>query len=326
MGESTNNTQEQARLVQHGKRGKMNPNHRYLLIVNPEAGSRRTMQALPEIDHLLRKRGAKFEFHFTDEPGHATQLVQEIGRDFDVVVSVGGDGTINEILNGMPELDMPLGIIPIGTGNDFARSCSIPVDSVTTAIDILLAHDVKTLDVGEVNGRRFINVMGIGFEGRANDIGQKLSFLKGAPKYIIAIGFTFFSYKRIPMHIEFNDMVLDEDMLLLSIGNGWNVGGGLQLTPKAQLDDGVFDLCVVKNIGKMRIISNFLKLYDGTITDLPEIEQYKTNKILIESDVAIPVHTDGERVLPVPHRFDVSIHPAAQQMIGNWSADKRQLG
>ncbi len=303
----------------------MNPNHRYLLIVNPEAGSRRTMQALPEIDHLLRTRGAKFEFHFTDEPGHATQLVQELGRDFDVIVSVGGDGTINEILNGMPDLDKPLGIIPIGTGNDFALSCSIPVSSVESAIDILLKHELKTLDVGEVNGRRFINVMGLGFEGRANDIGQKLAFMKGAPKYILAIGFTFFSYHRILMHVEFNDTILNEKMFLISVGNGWNVGGGLQLTPRARLDDGKFDLCVVKQIARYRIVTNFLKLYNGTIGDLPEIEHFQTDHLVIESETAIPVHTDGERILPVPHRFDVSIHPAAQVMIGNWSADTRQF-
>lgn len=301
----------------------MNPNHRYLLIVNPEAGSRRTMQALPEIDHLLRKRGAKFEFHFTDEPGHATQLVQEIGRDFDVIVSVGGDGTINEILNGMPDLDMPLGIIPIGTGNDFARSCNIPVDSVLQAVDILLKHDIKILDVGEVNGRRFINVMGLGFEGRANDIGQKLSFMRGAPKYILAIGFTFFSFRRIPMKVAFNDMALDQEIFLISIGNGWNVGGGLQLTPRALMDDGKFDICLVREIARRRIVTNFLKLYNGTIGDLPEIEHFRTDKLVIESEKAIPVHTDGERILPVPHRFEVSIHPAAQAMIGNWRAEKR---
>ena len=303
----------------------MNPNHRYLLIVNPEAGSRRTMQALPEIDHLLRERGTKFEFHFTDEPGHATQLVQKLGRDFDVIVSVGGDGTINEIPNGMPDLDKPLGTIPIGPGNDLPLSCSIPVSSLSSAIDILLKHELKTLDVGEVNGRRFINVMGLGFEGRANDIGQKLSFMKGALKYILAIGYTFFSYRRLPMHVEFNNTTLNEKIFLISVGNGWNVGGGLQLTPRARLDDGKFDLCIIKQITRYRIVTNFLKLYNGTIGDLPEIEHFQTAHLVIESEMAIPVHTDGERILPVPHRFDVSIHPAAQVMIGNWSADTRQF-
>ena len=116
--------------------------HRYLLIVNPEAGSRSTMKALPEIERLLLDRKAEYEFHFTKEKGHATELVKEVGSGFDVVVSVGGDGTINEIVNGMPDLNKPMGIIPIGTGNDFARTCSIKIGDLDAAVDVLLAHDV----------------------------------------------------------------------------------------------------------------------------------------------------------------------------------------
>jgi len=302
---------------------KAKPEHRYLLIVNPEAGSRSTMQALPEIDLLMQERGANFEFHFTQERGHATKLVQEIGDKFDVIVSVGGDGTINEIINGMPDLDKPLGILPIGTGNDFARSCSLKVGNLESAIDVLLQHDVKTLDVGEVNGRRFINVMGLGFEGRANDIGKLLSFLHGTPKYLFAIGGTYLSYRRMPLQIKFNGKAIDEKVFLLSIGNGWNVGGGLQLTPKARLDDGQFDLCYVQSISRLRILQIFGKLYDGSIEEVPEMEMFQTSELSIKSDRPIPAHIDGEAFDPVQQEFKIRIIPQAQDIIGNWSADRR---
>ena len=298
-------------------------NHRYLLIVNPEAGSRSTMKALPEIERIMRERKAEYEFHFTKEKGHATELVKEVGADFDVVVSVGGDGTINEILNGMPDLNKPMGIIPIGTGNDFARSCSIKIGDLESAVDVLLGHDVKKIDVGEVNGRRFINVMGLGFEGRANDIGKMLPFLHGTPKYIIAIGGTYLTYRRMQLRVKMNDMVLDEKVFLISIGNGWNVGGGLQLTPKAILDDGLFNVGYLQNITRFRILQVFAKLYDGTIDTVPEFKMFQTKELTIESDRPIPAHIDGESFDPVQKSFKVRLIPKAQEIIGNWSADTR---
>ena len=297
--------------------------HRSLLIVNPEAGSRSTMKALPDIERLLQARNTEFEFHFTKERGHATELVKQVGSGFDVIVSVGGDGTINEIINGMPDLNKPMGILPIGTGNDFARSCSIKIGDLEAAVETLMAHDVKKVDVGEVNGRRFINVMGLGFEGRANDIGKMLPFLHGTPKYLIAIGGTYLTYKRMPLTVKFNDHVIDEKVFLLSIGNGWNVGGGLQLTPKAKLDDGVFDVGYLQNITRFRILQVFSKLYDGTIDTVPEVEMYQTKELTIESELPIPAHIDGESFDPVQKEFKVHIIPAAQEIIGNWSADHR---
>lgn len=298
-------------------------NHRYLLIVNPEAGSRSTMKALPDIERLLRDRKADYEFHFTKERGHATELVKAVGSGFDVIVSVGGDGTINEIVNGMPDINKPLGILPIGTGNDFARSCSLKPGDLESAVDVLLAHDVKKIDVGEVNGRRFVNVMGLGFEGRANDIGKMLSFLRGTPKYLIAIGGTYLTYRRMPLRLKFNDLEINEKVFLMSIGNGWNVGGGLQLTPKAKLDDGFFDLCYVQNISRWRILQVFGKLYDGTADEVAEMEMHHTKELHIVSDFPIPAHIDGESFEPVQKEFKIKIIPQAQEIIGNWSADTR---
>lgn len=301
----------------------MDGQKKYLLIVNPEAGSRSTMQALPDIDRFLRKKGVQFEFHFTDEPGHATDLVREMGDKFDVIVSVGGDGTINEIINGMPDLNKPLGIIPIGTGNDFARSCCIPYSAINEALEILLRHDVKKVDVGQANGHRFINVMGLGFEGKANAVGQKLDYIKGVPKYIIAIGVTFVTYRRLPIKIELDTVTLTDDFFLLSIGNGWNVGGGIQLTPNARVDDGLFDICYVKDISRWRILSNFNKLYDGSIYDVKEIVSYQSKKVVIESNQPLPIHLDGEKYPHKTGRIEVGILPGSQQIIGNWKADKR---
>jgi len=298
---------------------------RYLLIVNPAGGSGRTMNALPEIEKLLRERGVEYAFHFTYEPLHAVELVKELASEFDVVVSVGGDGTINEILNGLPDFDLPLGMIPIGTGNDFARSCVVPYDDLEKAVEILLNHDVRNLDVGEVNGRRFINVLGMGFEGRSNDIGRVLTFIKGSFKYILAIAYTLVTYRRIPMTISINgEAPIKADTFLISVGNGWNVGGGLQLTPKARLDDGHFDISYIRKISRWRIIANFYRLLNGTIDELHEIQSFQATELVVDSPVSIPLHLDGEVLNDERKHLEIKLYPQEQPVIGNWSADPRE--
>lgn len=296
---------------------------RYMLIVNPEAGSGKTMKVLPQIENILRAKKVEYEFHFTQEPMHATELVNEIGPKFDVIVAVGGDGTINEVINGVPDLKIPLGMIPIGTGNDFARTCCVPYNSIEEAIQILMNHDVKNIDIGEVNGRKFVNVLGMGFEGQVNLFGKKLQFIKGAFRYILAIGYTLIAYKRMPMKLTLDRKKYEDDIYLVSIGNGWNVGGGLQLTPKAKLDDGLFDVCYVKEISRWRVIKNFSKLTNGRVTELDEIEIYQAKHVKAESTEDIPFHFDGEIFDSKTKVLDIKLHPQVLPIIGNWSGDKR---
>lgn len=248
-----------------------------------------------------------------------------MGSRFDIIVSVGGDGTINEIINGMPGLEKPLAVIPIGTGNDFARSCCIPHDEIKTALEIMLQEDIRTVDVGLVENRRFINAMGLGYEGKVNAVGHQLGMVKGALKYNIAIGFVFCTYRRVPVSFRCPEYRHDGLVFLASIGNGWNVGGGIRLTPHALLDDGLLDVCFIKDISRLRIAANLRRLKDGSLPELPEVDYFKTREIEIESAQPLMVHLDGEQFEPIPNRMKISLLPKAQKIIGNWSADTRFL-
>lgn len=301
----------------------MKKNYRYLLIVNPEGGGGRALRSLPQIEGILKEENIDYTIRTTKEPRHATKLVSDQGKQYDIIVSVGGDGTVNEIINGIKDLDKPLGIIPIGTGNDFARSCCIPYNSIERAIKILLEDDTRMLDVGLVNGRRFINAIGLGFEGQVNDRIHQLKFLKGLLKILISIGVTFFTYKPVYLKIKIDSDKIEGTAFMLSIGNGWNVGGGMQLTPKAKLDDGYFDVTYIRDISRLRIITNFARLMNGTIDTLEEVTSYQTKELLIESEHPIPMHFDGEQMDPQVKRLSIKILPSCQAVIGNWSSDTR---
>ena len=125
------------------------------------------------------------------------------------------------------------------------------------------------------------------------------------------------------MKLTLDKKVFKDEVYLVSIGNGWNVGGGLQLTPKAIMDDGKFDVCYIKEITRRRVLTNFSKLTKGTITEIEEVEIYHAKNINVESSVDIPFHFDGEIFPDKLKRLDIKIHPQAQPIIGNWTGDKR---
>jgi len=125
------------------------------------------------------------------------------------------------------------------------------------------------------------------------------------------------------MKLTLDKKILDDDIYLVSVGNGWNVGGGLQLTPKAKLDDGLFDVCYVKGITRWRVITNFAKLSNGTIADLEEVEMFQAKHIKVESTESIPIHFDGEIFEEKYKKLDIKLHSKTQPIIGNWSGDKR---
>jgi diacylglycerol kinase family enzyme len=125
------------------------------------------------------------------------------------------------------------------------------------------------------------------------------------------------------MKLTLGRKVLEDDVYLVSIGNGWNVGGGLQLTPKAIMDDGKFDVCYIKEITRRRVITNFSKLTKGTITEIDEVEIYQAKSIKVESSVDIPFHFDGEIFPEKMRKLDIKLTPSVQPIIGNWQGDKR---
>jgi YegS/Rv2252/BmrU family lipid kinase len=289
-----------------------------LVIANPAASRGGAVKALVKVRKLTRehKDCCEFDFMVTENPLHATKLARTHARDYDLVVAFGGDGTVNEVVQGLAGGNTPLAVIPYGTGNDFARSAGIPL-KLDAAIDLLCQGAASPCDLGFVNGRYFVNAVGIGFDGRANYEAGKIRWLRGPLAILLAIFRTIRYWKAVHMTLTVDDQTISITTYLVDIGNGPYIGGGLKLTPAARIDDGKLSVCHVADIAPLKIILNFGRLKTGTIDVLPEVTQLSGSKIVVESELPMPVHVDGEMLGLEIHKLDLRIFPGAIRLVRN---------
>lgn len=283
---------------------------KYLFIVNPVAGRGTGIKKWAEINIAAKQLGLDFEVVFTSEPGGGVFLAQEgVKKGYDVLVSVGGDGTINEILRGIIEEDalsrVKMGIIPAGTGNDLVRSLNIPFD-IYSGVEVLKNANVQALDLGKVNGDYFLNVVGIGFDGAvADEINRDVRWLKGKFAYLFAVLKTLITYKSPHMTIKIDDQVLQGKIFLVAIANGKYYGGGMMIAPDADLTDGEFDICVVKDVSKLEVIRVLPSIYKGNHVKNPFVKIYRGKKVFAESEERVLIQADGELKGTTPMGFEV---------------------
>jgi YegS/Rv2252/BmrU family lipid kinase len=294
----------------------------WLVIVNPNAGTGKGKKDWNKISVLLKEENLPFSVKFTERKGHAIILTMEgIKEGFRKIITVGGDGTLNEVVNGAfsndtcPTKDISLAIVPVGSGNDWGRMFGIPLD-YEKAIKIisdnkLMLHDIGLLsfyDGTEKKKRYFINIAGLGFESvvvrRANI--QKDKGRSGKAIYFYNLLMSLLSYKNTKAEIIIDDeKIINADVFSINIGNGRYCGGGMRQTPDALPDDGVLDATIINGMGKFEIIRNLKILYDGTILNHPKIDGYKCKNIKVSSDSIIYTEADGESLGHTPVEFSI---------------------
>jgi YegS/Rv2252/BmrU family lipid kinase len=307
-----------------------NTNHNeWLVIVNPNAGKGKGKKDWEKISGFLKKENILFTVIFTEKKGHAINLSLEgISSGFRKILTVGGDGTLNEVLNGVflntscPTNDIVLSLIPVGTGNDWGRMFGIPLDH-EKAVKIIAENKIMAHDVGLVsfhNGsekmnRYFINIAGLGFESvvvRKTNI-QKDKGHGGKLIYFYNLLTSLLSYRNTTAEIIIDGKVTNANVFSINIGNGRYCGGGMRQTPDALPDDGLLDVTIINGMGKFEIIRNLKILYDGTILSHPKISGYKCKNIKVSSDSLIFTEADGESLGHTPAEF--SIIPAGINIV-----------
>lgn len=294
---------------------------RWFIVVNPNAGKRKGEKDWSLIEDLLRRNKLSFEAEFTATKGHAVKLVYKaINAGYRNIIAVGGDGTMNEVVNGCfrQELcstnEICLSMITVGTGNDWGRMFGIPLD-YNEAIQVIRTKNTCLHDTGIVeyyNGskrkkRYFINIAGLGFDAivvKKTNL-QKEKGRSGKALYFWNLLRSLLAYKHTTTEIIIDGKRITDEVFTISLGIGKYSGGGMMQTPNARHDDGLFDITIIKKMRKGEIIRNLKLLYDGTILSHPKIEGYTGKDILIDSDPLIHVEADGESLGHSPIEFQI---------------------
>lgn len=290
-----------------------------MLIANPEAGRGSASVLAARAASLFKARGCLFDLELTKGPGDAGRIARAACPDHEVIVAIGGDGTVNETAAGMVFSARPLGIVPAGSGNDFVKSLGIPSDP-EKAVDVVLQGSARTIDAGTINGRYFVNGVGIGFDAAVNRASYSIDrSRRGLQLYLRALLKTLGTYRPVPMSVTMNGVSTEQEIFLLSIGNGTTVGGGFRLTPHAVLDDGLLDITLVKPIGLLPLLWHLPKVFLGTIDRVTKYAVTgRTDRLVVEASSAVPVHLDGEMYEGGEKRFEVRLVSGALTVIGNF--------
>ena len=271
-------------------------------ILNPEAGKGRGRKIESELLHRLKHSHVQFEFSRTKEPLHATELARSARESFDAVVAVGGDGTVNEVAAGLVGARAALGVISIGSGNDFAKMVHVPHE-IPSAVSALQTDTIKQIDVGAAeltfaNGttttKYFFNTLGAGFDAAVAYQVKKINWLTGLPLYSLALLRTIFSYVPHQFQIESATVREQSECFLVCIGNGNWEGGGFALTPHAIPDDNKFEVCIIKGKSPLHALKVVPKIFAGTHGSANNVHLFDTEELSIASSQPFPVHGDGE--------------------------------
>ncbi len=285
---------------------------RLRLLVNPAAGKGKARRRLTKLLRYLEARRLDFDCRLSEGPGHLTDLARELslrrgGQDIPVVC--GGDGSVNEVINGLDASSPPLGILPCGSGDDIARNLGIP-RGIPEACDVILNGRVRTLDLVRAGNRRFLSIGGAGIDSevtrRANS--SRLA-LPGPALYSWAVILALLSFRPRHFTITADDWKYEGRLMFAAVANAPVYGGGMRLSPESVMDDGRMEICIVEAMGKLELLGNFPKIFRGTHLAHPKFRVLQARRALIESSEAADFYADGEfhQRLPV----EVVLEPAA---------------
>jgi diacylglycerol kinase (ATP) len=294
--------------------------NKHKIIVNPISGRGAGARAVPTIEQTLSNYGLDFDLVRTERPWHAAELAQQAARGgYDVVVAVGGDGTANEVLNGLVQAGQEgvvMGVLSVGRGNDFAFGAGVP-PGLAAGCQALAQGQRRTIDVGRVTGglypqgRYFGNGVGIGFDAVVGFEALKMKRLHGFLSYVVAALKTIFLYYRAPLvRIEYDGQTIIQASLLISIMNGRRMGGGFLMAPHAEMDDALFDLCIARQVGRARILSLIPRFMNGTQATQASIQSGQTRRIVVSAiEGVLPAHADGETLCTEGQQLTVELLP-----------------
>ena len=294
------------------------------LIVNLTAGGGKPNHHLTTILEYLKKNGLNYEVCTTSRQGEAVELARKAADNgVEFIVSVGGDGTVNEIVNGiMKSKHSPaLGIIPLGWANDFIKSTGIPSD-IIKACEIIIKGKTKKIDVGLINNQIcFANICGIGFDAEVAHLANQLKNRHPNWNTLSAYVYVFATIKKLLSPFSYHNVKIKIDgqetqskILFMAVGNGKIYGGRFKITPEAILDDGFLEVCTVEELGRFKYLMSIPKVFKGTHKSIKGINFYRAKEIVIQSSEPILAQVSGE-VIEEQKEFAITLLPKSLKLI-----------
>jgi diacylglycerol kinase (ATP) len=274
---------------------------RIKLIYNPMAGRGRVTRHHAEAERYLRELGAEVDVHASTSPADMTQAAADASRGaFDRVVVCGGDGTLHLSVREFDLANGTLALIPLGSGDDFAKVLGIP-RGLRAACELALRGRAREIDVAVANGIRFLGVAGLGFDSEvARYANEDVKFLRGSLVYLYAI---LRVLPRFTPHRVTIDGNRNEEIMFATVGNSRQYGGGIRITPDAKIDDRELDLCIVHRTSRMQLLKTLPQAYTGAHVKSPFVETGRSTGFSFSSERPMDVYADGELITMTPVRF-----------------------
>ena len=301
-----------------------------LVVLNPISGLGRASKLWSPIEIALRDHGIDFDLARTERPYHAIKIVEQAKRDgYETLIAVGGDGIVHEVVNGIMratdgEPDGTLAVIPVGSGNDFAKMVELKTGDWKTAIERIARSNTCWFDVGKITAdkptddgsmvRYFDNTFDTGFGAQVAKHSH-IPILTGVPMYLLAVFRTLVNYSVPYLKIKFPDQVIEQKSTMTVATIGRCFGGGFWVAPEAIVDDGLFDVMIAVGLGRLGILSLLPKVMNGTHIGDPRLKFYRAPHITIESPNPLAVECDGEVPWLDAHRLEIEILPKRLKVI-----------
>jgi len=272
----------------------------WLVLINPRSGNGRGASVAREVTDYLSHRGV----HYQALAAHtSSDLSAELSKrlateKFDGVICVGGDGLAHLAMQHCVPHQVPFAIIPAGTGNDFVRSLGWSLENFEPLLERVLTTAAQPVDLGNVDSEWFGAILSTGFDSVVNERANALSWPKGPQRYNLAIVMELARFKPIEYEITYDGNILKTEAMLVAIGNGKSYGGGMNVCPQAQINDGLFDIVILEPVSTLEFIRVFPRVYSGSHLSHPAVKTMRAEKVSISANAI--AYADGERIGPAP--------------------------
>ena len=295
------------------------------LVLNPAADKERSGGRRGFVSRFLEERGVAGIWHVTRGPGHASSIVAGL-PDGALAVAVGGDGTVREVAAACVGRDLVMGVLPVGSGNDYVKALGVGTD-LGRALEVLIGGEVRAVDVGEVNGVRFNNGLGIGFDAEvAAGVAEAPAYLGGTGRYMWSVGRLLWGFRchEATLRLDRGEAV-EAKTILVAVALGTTFGARFRLAPEARLDDGLFDVVWSEEVNRAEVLRLIPAALGGTLLKHPKVHLARTWEVGVELAEEVPAHVDGE-ILESTRVFRARALPGALRVLVPHGGGEKRIG